>query len=70
MFVLTEIIECIFLFILFIYYLFSKISPLSRLITDVAQDGVFTVFPGIALRILWMLQLHFDDIGHTLATYL
>jgi hypothetical protein len=37
--------------------------------TGVAQDDVF---PEIALRTLWMPQLHSDNIAHTLllATYL
>jgi hypothetical protein len=46
MFVLTEIIDCIFLLF-------------SRLITDMAQDGVFLE---IALRTFWMPQLHSDDV--------
>jgi hypothetical protein len=59
MFVLTEIIDCIFL-------LFSKIlSPVlsifrcTRLITDGAQDGVFLE---IVLRTLWTPQLHSDNV--------
>jgi hypothetical protein len=57
MFVLTEIIDCIFL-------LFSKILSRSclsctRLITDVAQDGVFLE---IALGTLWTPQLHSDNV--------
>jgi hypothetical protein len=54
MFVLREIIDCIFL-------LFSKIliPVLSRLITDVAQDGVFLE---IVLRTLWTPQLHSDNV--------
>jgi hypothetical protein len=59
MFVLTEIIDCIFL-------LFSKIlSPVlsilrcTRLITNVAQDGVFLE---IALHTLWTPQLHSDNV--------
>jgi hypothetical protein len=71
MFVLTEIIDCVFL-------LFSKIlSPVclflrcTKLITDMAQDGVFLE---VALRTLWTPQLHsdnvLDNIAHTLATYL
>jgi hypothetical protein len=64
MFVLTEIIDCIFL-------LFSK-SPVrsclflrcTRLITDVAQDGVFLE---IALRTLWTPQPHSDNVITLLA---
>jgi hypothetical protein len=60
MFVLTEIIDCVFL--LFI---------VNLLITDMAQDGVFLE---IALCTLWTPQLHpdnvIDNIAHTLATYL
>jgi hypothetical protein len=58
MFVLTEIIDCIFLW-------FSKIlSPVlflrcTRLITDVAQDGFFLE---IALRTLRTPQLHSDNV--------
>jgi hypothetical protein len=62
MFLLTEIIDCIFL-------MFSKkfspglsISPLyqiNKIITDVAQDGVFQE---IALRTSWTPQLHSDNV--------
>jgi hypothetical protein len=60
MFVLTEIINCIFLLFSKILSPFLSISPQYYvLITDVAQDRVLLE---IALRTLWAPQLHSDNV--------
>jgi hypothetical protein len=62
MFVLTEIIDCIFLLFSKILSPVLSISRCTRLLTDVAQDGVF---PEIALRtVWWMPRLYSDNIAH------
>jgi hypothetical protein len=59
MFVLTEIIDCIFLLFSKILSPVLSISPLYRLITNVAQNGVFLE---IVLRTFWKPQLHSDNV--------
>jgi hypothetical protein len=59
MFVLTEIIDCIFLLFSKILSPVLSISPLYSINTDVAQDDIFLE---IALRTLWTPQLHSDNV--------
>jgi hypothetical protein len=66
MFVLTEIIDCMYLLFSKILSPVLSISPLYSINTDVVQDSVFLE---IALRTLWTPQLHSDNVI-TLSIYI
>jgi hypothetical protein len=59
MFVLREIIDCIFLLFSKILSPALSISPLYSINADVAHDRVFLE---IALRTLWTPQIHSDNV--------